>query len=183
MSYNIYPTIPSALEDPQLAYHLSTIQNKQQGLLKLEERYKKKYKKYTKIVHRLTWLNACSSSLSVATGISSVATLSTFIGPPVSIPLGAISLARASVNGVATVLTKTCQKKLSKVTKLVDIVTSALAVLEMSLSKALNNGKIDEEEFNVLQTLYSKSLNELSNINHKMGAENRNQFKKVYWKR
>ena len=28
MSYNIYPTIPSALEDPQVAYHLCMIQNK-----------------------------------------------------------------------------------------------------------------------------------------------------------
>ena len=54
-SYNIYPTVPSAPEDPQVAYHLSTIQNKQQGLLKLEEMYKKKYKKYTKILNRLTW--------------------------------------------------------------------------------------------------------------------------------
>ena len=107
--------------------------------------YKKKYKKYTKILDRLTWLNACSSSLSIATGISSVATLSTFISLPVSIPLGAISLAGASVNGVPTALTKKYQKKLSKVTKLVDIVTSALAVFEMSVSKALNNGKIDEE--------------------------------------
>ena len=33
-----------------------------------------KYKKYTNILERLTWLNACSSSLSIATGISSVVT-------------------------------------------------------------------------------------------------------------
>ena len=92
-SYNIYPPIPSAPEDPQVDYHLSTIQSKRQGLLKLKERYKEKYKKYTKILDRLTWLNACSSGLSVATGISSVATLSTFIGLLVSIPLGAIFLA------------------------------------------------------------------------------------------
>ena len=108
-SYNIYPTIPSALEDPQVAYHLDVIQSKRQGLLKLEERYKKKYKKYTKILNRLTWLNACSSCLSVATGISSVATLSTFIG----LPVGAISLAGASVSGVTTALTKKYQKKLT----------------------------------------------------------------------
>ena len=127
---------------------------------------------------QLTWLNACSSSLSVATGISSVATLSTFIGLPVSIPLGAISLAGVSVNGMATSLTKKYQKKLLKVTKLVDIVTSELAVFGTSVSKALNNGKIDEEEFNVLQTLYSKLLNELMGANHKMGAESRNQFEK-----
>ena len=66
-----------------------------------------------------------------------MATLSTFIGLPVSIPLGAISLAGASVSGVTTVLTKKYQKKLTKVTKLTDIITSAIAVFETCLSKAL----------------------------------------------
>ena len=45
-------------------------------------------------------LNACTSRLSIATGISCVATLSTLISLPVSIPFGAISLAGASVSGV-----------------------------------------------------------------------------------
>ena len=123
---------------------------------------------------QLTWLNACSSSLSIASGISSVATLSTFISLPVSIPLGVISLTGVSVSGVATALTRKYQKKLSKVTKLTDI-TSAIAVFEMSVSKALNNGKIDEEEFNVLQTFDLKCL---TGVDHKMEAENRNQFEK-----
>ena len=95
-----------------------------------------------------------------------------------SIPLGAIFLAGAILSGVTTVLTKKYQKKLLKVMKLTDIVTSAVAVVETSVSKALSNSKIDEEEFNVLQMLYFKTLNELSNIDHKMGAENRNQFEK-----
>ena len=95
-------------------------------VVKLEERYKEKYKKYTKILDRLVELNACTSGLSVATGISSVATLSTFIGLPVSIPLGAVSLARASVSGVTTALTEKYQKKLTKVTKMTDISNSRI---------------------------------------------------------
>ena len=51
-------------------------------------------------------LNACASGLSLATGIPSVATLSTFICLPVGIPLGAVSLAGTSVSGVTTTLTK-----------------------------------------------------------------------------
>ena len=177
MNYNIYPTIPSAPEDTQVAYHLNIIQSKQQGLLKSEERCKKKYKKYTKILDRLVWLNACSSGISVASGISIVATLSTLISLPVSIPLGVISLTGVSVSGVATI-TKKYQKKLSKVTKLTDIITPALAVFETRVSKALKNGKIDEEEFNMLQTLHLKVLNELTGVDRKMEAENRNQFEK-----
>ena len=97
-------------------------------------------------------------------GISSVATLSTFISLPVSIPLGAVSLARASISGAFTVLTKKYQNKLTKVTKWVDVVTSAISVFGTSLSKALSNGEIDEREFQVLQDLHLKVVNELSNV-------------------
>ena len=92
--------------------------------------------------------------------------------------MGAISLAGASVSGVTTVLTKEYQKKLTKVTKLTDIITPATAVFETCLSKALRNGKIDEEEFNLLQTFHLKTMNELAGVDHKMEAENRNQFEK-----
>ena len=129
-----------------------------------------------KILDRLMWLNACLSSLSVATGMSSVAMLNTFIGLPVSIPLGAVSLTGVSISSMATMLTKKYHKKLMKVMKLVDFVTSALAVFETIVSKALNNGKIDEQEFGKLQMLYSKLLNELIGVEHKREAENRNQF-------
>ena len=63
-----------------------------------------------------------------------------------------------------------------KFTKLVDIVTSAISVFETSLSKMLNNGEIDEQEFQVLQELHLKVINELANINCKMELETRNQF-------
>ena len=66
--------------------------------------------------------------------------------------------------------------------KLIDIVTSALAVFETSVSKALKDGKIDKQEFNMLQTLHLEVLNDLSNIGIKMAAEARSQFQKVYWK-
>ena len=110
-------------------------------------------------------------------------TFSTFIGLPVSIPLGVASLTGVIASGIISALTKKYQKKLSKVTKLVDILTTALAVFEMSVSKALKNGKIDEEELNMLQMFHLKTMNELTGIDHKMEAENRNQFEKTCWKR
>ena len=112
----------------------------------------------------------------MASGISSVATLSTFIGLPVSIPLAAVSLTGAGIGGITTALTKKYQRKLSKVTKLTDIVTSALAVFETSVSKALNDGRIDEQEFGMLHMLYFKVISELTAIDHKMEAETRTQL-------
>ena len=177
--YKLYRNLPSAPPDnPQVVYHLSVIQAKQQGLKNKELMFKKKYKKYTKILNRLMWLNACSSRISVATGISSVATFVTFIGIPVSAALGAASMTGAISSGIISVLTKKYQKKLKKVTKLIDIITPALVVFERVVSGSLKNGIIDEEEFNTLQTLHLKTLNKLTGVNHRMEAENRSLVEK-----
>ena len=68
--------------------------------------------------------------------------------------------------------------KLTDVTKLADIVTLAMAVFETSISKALNNGEIDERELDNLQELHLKVVNELVNINRKMELETRTQLQK-----
>ena len=141
----MYPILLSALpsEAPQLGYHLSIIKANRQGLIAKEAMFKKKYKKYNKILNQLTWLNACSSGISVATGISSVATFATFIGLPVSIPLGAASLTGAIASGIILVLTEKYQQKLKKVTKLIDIIMPALVVFKRVVSKFLKDGQID----------------------------------------
>ena len=46
-----------------------------QGLKNKEQMFKQKYEKYNKILNQLMWLNACSSGISIATGISSAASL------------------------------------------------------------------------------------------------------------
>ena len=141
--------------------------------------FKQKYEKYTKILNRLTLLNACSCSLSVATGISSVATFATFIGLSVSISLGVASLIGAIASGILSTLTKKYQKTLKKVTKLIDIITPALVVFERVVSKSLKNGVINEEEFNTLQMLHLETLNELTGIDCRMEAEHRSLVEKI----
>ena len=120
----------------------------------------------------------CSSGISVATGISGVATFATFIGLPVSIPLGAASLTGAITSGIISALTKKYQQKLKKVTKLIDIIMPALVVSERVVSGALKNGIIDEEEFNMLQTLHLETLNELTGVNRRMEANHRSLVEK-----
>ena len=122
-SYNTYPILPSASsigaqgpppEVPEVGFHLNVVQAKRRGLITEEKMFKKKYKKYNKIFNRLTWLNACSSRISVATGISNVATFATFTGLPVSIPLGATSLTGAIASGIISTLTKSTKRNLRK---------------------------------------------------------------------
>ena len=181
--YKLYPPIPSApslgaqgpLPDapPHVAYHVNVVQANRRGLKAKEQTFKKKYEKYNKILNQLVWLNACSSGISIATGISSVATFATFISLPVSIPLGAASLTGMIASGIISALTKKYQEKLKKVTKLIDIITPALAVFERIVSGSLKDDKIDEEEFNMLQTLHLETLNELTGVDRRMEAEHR----------
>ena len=145
--YKLYPNLPPSgpPENPQVAYHLSVIQAKQKGLKNKEQMLKKKYEKYNKILNRLTWLNACSSGISIATGISSVATFATFVRLLVSISLGAASLTGVIASGIISTLTKKYQKKLKKVTRLIDIIMRETVVFERVISGALKDGIIDEE--------------------------------------
>ena len=123
-------------------------------------------------------LNACSSGISIATGISSVATFTTFVGLPVSMVLGAASMTGAIASGIISVLATKYQKKLKKVTCLIDIVTPALVVFERIISGALKNGIIDEEELDTLQTLQLETSNELTGVDRRIEAENRSLVEK-----
>ena len=84
-------------------------------------------------------------------------------------------MTRVIASGIISALTKMYQKKLSKVTKLIDIVTPALVVFERVVSKVLKNGVIDDEEFNMLQMLHLETLDELMGINYRLEAENRSK--------
>ena len=128
--YKLYPPIPSAPPEVplQAGYHLNV--DNRQGLKAKEQTFKKKYQKYTKILNQLTWLNACSSGISIATGTSSVATFVTFIRIPVSAALGTASMTGAIASRIILVLTKKYQQKLKKIMRLTDIMTPALVVFE-----------------------------------------------------
>ena len=92
--------------------------------------------------------------------------------------LGAASMTGAIGSGIISVLTKKYQQKLKKVTCLIDIITPASVIFERVVSGALKNGVIDEEEFNMLQTLHLETLNELTGINRRMEVEHKSLAEK-----
>ena len=61
---------------------------------------------------------------------------------------------------------------------MIDIVTRATVVFDRVISAALKNGIIDEEEFNTLQILHLETLNELTDVDHRMEVENRSLVEK-----
>ena len=89
----------------------------------------------------------------------------------------------AIAGGTILVLTKKYQQKLKKVTRLIDIIMPALVIFKRVVSGALKDSIIDEEECNMLQTLYLETLNELTGIDRRMEAEHRSLVENAYWKR
>ena len=61
---------------------------------------------------------------------------------------------------------------------MIDIITPALVVFERVVSGALKDSIINKEEFNMLQTLYIGTLNELTGVDCRMEAEHRSLVKK-----
>ena len=61
---------------------------------------------------------------------------------------------------------------------MIDIVTRAKVVFDRVISGALKDGIVDEEEFNMLQTLHLETLNELTGVDRRMEAENRSLVEK-----
>ena len=55
VSYNTYPILPTEAPPPensQIPYHLNVVQAKRRELIAKEKTFKKKYKKYTKILNK-----------------------------------------------------------------------------------------------------------------------------------
>ena len=62
--------------------------------------------------------------------------------------------------------------------QLTDIITRTTVVFDRVISKSLKDGTVNEEEFNMLQTLHLETLNELTGVDHRMEAENRSLVEK-----
>ena len=75
-------------------------------------------------------------------------------------------------------LTKKYQQKLKKIMRLINIIMPALVVFERVVSGSLKDHVINEEEFNMLQTLYLEMLNELTGVDCRLEAENRSLVEK-----
>ena len=105
-------------------------------------------------------LNSSFSTLSMGTGIGTIATDVAFVGIPVSTALGSLSLPGAISTGISSALIKRYQKRLFQNEKLNGMVTSAIVVFEATISEILQNGHtfIVEREFMMIQGVYFNTL-------------------------
>ena len=172
----LYPNLPTA---PNLhQFHINTIKNELNELIKLKENFFKKYKRQNKILNKLIIFSSVASAVSISSTIGSIASFSTIIGIPISISLGSASLGSSISVGIIAVFIKKYKSKLKRVIKLCDSVTTIIQIFENSISKSVNDNQIDINEFELLQKIYYQGLEKIVSIDRKLGLEARNQFEK-----
>ena len=186
MIEKLYPTIPTAPLDAtyQETYHQNRVRSYYEELSKMKGKYGDKHEKHSRILSRFLWVGALSNGLGVACGVGGVGSVASGIGIPIGISLGVVSVSAAMVNGVACLVVKRYKNKIIKNNKIYDIITSAIAALEIAISKTLNDGTlIDQPEFNQVQGIYFEAMQKISAVDHKTELDNQKNFKRLCWKR
>ena len=128
-------------------------------------------------------LHACTgaSTVDVVSGVSTIGTVFTVVGLPISASLGVVSTVSTCVGACLLLLTsKKYKKKLLKCYELSDKITSSLATFVTLISLSLDDGTIiDAKEIHKLQTLYLQLMMQVRNMDRKMKVQTEENFQKT----
>ena len=108
---------------------------------------------------------------SVASGVAAAATLATGIGAIASLPLGLTAVSTGVIGVVSTGISKIVLKKVEKHERIKFIADAKLSSVNGLVSKALQDGKISNEEYQIiLQEMESYGTHK-SQIRNRITAE------------
>ena len=180
MPKNLYPQLPTALSMSQESFNIEMVRKYYQDIANLKERYNEKQQKYKNVYNRLLHVSTGAGSVGVISGVSTIGTVFTIVGLPISTSLGIASTLSTCVGACLLLTPKKYKKKLLKCYELLDKITSSLASFEVLISLSIDNGTvIDAKEFHKLQTLYLQLLTHVRNIDQKMKVQTEENFQKT----
>ena len=176
MPENLYPQLPTAPLMNQESFNIEMVRKYYQDIANLKEKYTEKQRKYKNAYNRLLH----SSSVALATGVSTIGTSVTVVGLPISASLGVVSTVSTCVGACLLLTSKKYKKKLLKCYKLLDKITTSLATFETLISLTVDDDTvIDAKEFHKLQTLYLQLMTHVRNIDWKMKVQTEENFQKT----
>ena len=180
MPKNLYPHLPTAPTMSQESFNIEMVRKYYQDIVNLKEKYNKKQRKYKNAYNKLLHASTGASSFALMSGISTIGTLATVVGLPISASLAIVSTVSTCV-GVCLLLTsRKYKKKLLKCYELSDKLTSLLANFEVLISLSIDDGTvIDAKEFHKLQTLYLQLMTYVRYIDQKMKVQTEENFQKT----
>lgn len=117
----------------------------------------KKYHKASKIINNIDWVLI---ALSMMTSMASVGLMSSVLGIPIAIGMQVVAIGTGVMNIVGRVVNKKFVAKANKHERIKDLAETQLNTIMAHVSQAWNDGKIDDEEFQLIVTEFMK-YNEL----------------------
>ena len=103
MPENLYLKLLSASLVSQESFNIETIRKYHQDVMDLKNKYYEKQQKYKNTYNKLLHASTGASSVGVISGISTIGTVFTVVGMPVSVSLGVISTVSTCVGGISVV--------------------------------------------------------------------------------
>ena len=151
-----------------------------QDIANLKEKYTEKQRKYKNAYNRLLHASTGASSVSLASGVSTIGMSVTVVGFPISASLAIVSTVSTCVGACLLLTSKKYKKKLLKCYELLDKITTSLATFETLMSLSIDDDSvIDAKEFHKLQTLYLQLMAHVRNIDRKMKVQTEENFQKT----
>ena len=84
MPENLYPQLPTAPLMNQESFNIEVVRRYYQDIANLKERYAEKQQKYKNAYDRLLHASTGASSVALVSGVSTIGTLVTIVGFPIS---------------------------------------------------------------------------------------------------
>ena len=181
MPENLYPHLPTAPPISQESFNIEMIRKFYQDIANIKEKYAEKQRRYKNAYNRLLDASTGASSVALVSGVSTIGTLVTIVGFPISASLAIVSTVGSTRVGACLLLTsKKYKKKLLKCYELLDKITTSLATFETLISLSIDDDSvIDAKEFHKLQTLYLQLMTHVRNVDRKMKVQTEENFQKT----
>ena len=131
-------------------YRLQHIKDIKNYLERNSDTRKSLSKRYSKINKGLHYTNYGLNTVSGLSSVATVSLLSTVILSPVSIILGGVSIGTSGLSIISSKLNKKFKDKETKHRDIYNLIENKLNLINSLLSKALEDNKISDEEFQLI---------------------------------
>ena len=125
MPENLYPQLPTALSMKQESFNIEMVKKYHQDIANLKGKYTGKQQKYEDAYNRLLHASRGTSSVALASGVSTIRMSVTVVGFPISASLAIVSTVSTCVGACLLLTSKTYKKKLLKCYELLDKITTS----------------------------------------------------------
>ena len=130
MPENLYPKLPTAPSMSQESFNIEMVRKYYQDISNLKEKYNEKHRKYENAYNRLLHASTGASTIALVSGVSTIGTLVTTVGLPISASLGVVSTFQVALLAASLLLTsKKYKKKLLKCYELLDKINEFISYL------------------------------------------------------